>query len=149
MILMGSADVLAGRKTVGAVKGSILFAGHKPSKTFLRRYTGYVEQSGRPCHYCHTHTHTWCIICRNASCDRYHQTGSQCASVADTLLDNLTVQEMLMYTAEMKNPVNEPLASKAAKVQLVIEQLALGSCRGVLIGNTLRRGISGAAGALL
>jgi ABC-type lipoprotein export system ATPase subunit len=39
-------DLLAGRKTVGDVQGSIRFAGHKPSRQFLRRYTGYVEQFG-------------------------------------------------------------------------------------------------------
>lgn len=49
-----------------------------------------------------------------------------------------------MYTAEMKNPVQESLASKRAKVALVIEQLALDSCRRVRIGNALDRGISGA-----
>lgn len=37
-------DVLAGRKTVGKVSGDILFGGVKPSKQFLRRYVGYVEQ---------------------------------------------------------------------------------------------------------
>lgn len=42
----GGADVLAGRKTVGTITGRIVYAGHKPSKTFLRRYTGYVEQFG-------------------------------------------------------------------------------------------------------
>ena len=62
---------------------------------------------------------------------------------ADTLLDNLTVEEMLIYTAEMKNPVRESLATKKAKVALVLEQLALTSCRNVKIGNTLDRGISG------
>ena len=62
---------------------------------------------------------------------------------ADTLLDNLTVEEMLMYTAEMKNPVRESLASKKAKVALVLEQLALTSCASVRIGNALNRGISG------
>lgn len=40
------ADVLAGRKTVGTIKGTVIFAGHKPSRSFLRRYTGYVEQFG-------------------------------------------------------------------------------------------------------
>ena len=63
---------------------------------------------------------------------------------ADTLLDNLTVEEMLMYTAEMKNPVRDSLASKKAKVALVMEQLALTSCKSVKIGNALDRGISGA-----
>ena len=39
-------DVLAGRKTTGRIDGSVLFEGVKPSRTFLRRYTGYVEQFG-------------------------------------------------------------------------------------------------------
>lgn len=39
-------DLLAGRKTVGKTEGSILFAGNKPTRPFLRRYTGYVEQFG-------------------------------------------------------------------------------------------------------
>ena len=38
------ADVLAGRKTVGSIKGQILFSGVPPTQTFLRRFTGYVEQ---------------------------------------------------------------------------------------------------------
>ncbi|KAK9804269.1 hypothetical protein WJX72_004137 [[Myrmecia] bisecta] len=37
-------DNLAGRKTTGALQGRILFAGQQPTQTFLRRYTGYVEQ---------------------------------------------------------------------------------------------------------
>ena len=40
------ADCLAGRKTTGEVKGTILFAGRPASKSFLRRFTGYVEQFG-------------------------------------------------------------------------------------------------------
>ena len=39
-------DVIAGRKTVGTISGKILFAGQKGTRTFLRRYTGYVEQFG-------------------------------------------------------------------------------------------------------
>ena len=83
------------------------------------------------------------------------QNSCHCASVrltcpvpaADTLLDNLTVEEMLLYTAEMKNPVALPLAAKRARVDLVLEQLALTGCRGVQIGNALSRGISGASTA--
>lgn len=40
------ADILAGRKTVGKIEGSLLFAGHKPTRRFLRRYSSYVEQFG-------------------------------------------------------------------------------------------------------
>ena len=38
-------DILAGRKTVGRITGSLLFSGQAPTKTFLRRYTGYTEQA--------------------------------------------------------------------------------------------------------
>ncbi|KAK9904696.1 hypothetical protein WJX75_000743 [Coccomyxa subellipsoidea] len=99
-------DVLAGRKTVGTIAGKILFAGQHATRTFLRRYTGYVEQF-------------------------------------DTLLDNLTVYEMLAYTSELKNPMAEPFEKKRAKVEMVINQLGLNGCRGVRIGNPLARGISG------
>lgn len=62
---------------------------------------------------------------------------------ADTLLDNLTVYEMLAYTSELKNPMAEPFEKKRAKVEMVINQLGLNGCRGVRIGNPLARGISG------
>ncbi len=62
---------------------------------------------------------------------------------ADTLLDNLTVYEMLAYTSELKNPMSEPFEKKRAKVEMVINQLGLNGCRGVRIGNPLARGISG------
>jgi ABC-type bacteriocin/lantibiotic exporter with double-glycine peptidase domain len=39
-------DLLAGRKTVGTMEGTILFSGNKPTRNFLRRCTGYVEQFG-------------------------------------------------------------------------------------------------------
>ena len=63
--------------------------------------------------------------------------------LADTLLDNLTVYEMLAYTAELKNPMKGPFEKKRAKVEMVIQQLGLNGCRGVRIGNPLARGISG------
>ena len=39
-------DLLAGRKTVGELlpDSRILFGGRQPSKSFLRRHLGYVEQ---------------------------------------------------------------------------------------------------------
>ena len=33
-------DLLAGRKTVGETTGEVLFSGIKPSRAFLRRFTG-------------------------------------------------------------------------------------------------------------
>jgi ABC-type multidrug transport system ATPase subunit len=99
-------DILAGRKTVGTISGEIKIGGEKPSRMFLRRYTGYVEQS-------------------------------------DTLLDILTVEEMLMYTAELKRSESEPESSKKGAVEEILGVLALDSCRDVLIGSPLARGISG------
>lgn len=37
-------DVLAGRKTTGALSGSLSYGGETPTRTFLKRHTGYVEQ---------------------------------------------------------------------------------------------------------
>lgn len=99
-------DVLAGRKTVGQVSGEVKFGGERPSRMFLRRYTGYVEQF-------------------------------------DTLLDILTVEEMLMYTAELKRPISQPAAEKQAAVEELLDVLALNTCRSVRIGSPLARGISG------
>ncbi len=99
-------DILAGRKTVGEITGEIKIGGETPSRMFLRRYTGYVEQF-------------------------------------DTLLDILTVEEMLMYTAELKRSVSEPESSKRSAVEEIIDVLALTQCRDVLIGSPLARGISG------
>ncbi|KAF6250828.1 P-loop containing nucleoside triphosphate hydrolase protein [Scenedesmus sp. NREL 46B-D3] len=99
-------DLLAGRKTVGSTQGSILFAGNKPTRQFLRKFTGYVEQF-------------------------------------DTLLPILSVEEMMLYTAELKRPRTEPLADKKAAVAQLLEKLALTPCRHVKIGNPLEKGISG------
>lgn len=42
-------DVLAARKTVGTLTGTLLFGGHRATQSFLRRYIGYVEQFGESC----------------------------------------------------------------------------------------------------
>jgi ATP-binding cassette, subfamily G (WHITE), member 2 len=60
----------------------------------------------------------------------------------DTLLDILTVREMLLYTAEMKRPVAEPLAKKEAVVDHLIDVLGLDSCKDTRIGNALNRYVS-------
>lgn len=99
-------DVLAGRKTVGSLRGDITFGGEKPTKNFLRRYTGYVEQT-------------------------------------DTLLPILTVEEMLLYTADLKRSMDESKEKKMEAVNELMQVLALNSCKDVLIGNELARGISG------
>ena len=62
---------------------------------------------------------------------------------ADTLVDVLTVEEMLMYTAELKRPLRERTASKRRAVDALIEDLNLSGCRATRIGNSMHRGISG------
>jgi len=99
-------DLLAGRKNAGVTEGLMEFGGQAPTRAFLRRYTGYVEQF-------------------------------------DTLLGILTVEEMLLYTAELKRSMNEPLSSKRQAVDEIINMLALDSCRDVLIGDQMSKGISG------
>ncbi|EFJ42159.1 hypothetical protein VOLCADRAFT_107413 [Volvox carteri f. nagariensis] len=98
-------DLLAGRKTVGKTEGHLSFGGSQPTKQFLRRYTGYVEQF-------------------------------------DTLLGDLTVREMLMYTAELKRPMEEPLADKRREVEVLLQRLALSNCSDVKIGDPMSKGIS-------
>ncbi|PNH05921.1 ABC transporter G family member 18 [Tetrabaena socialis] len=84
-------DLLAGRKTVGKTEGHLSFGGAQPTKQFLRRYTGYVEQF-------------------------------------DTLLGELTVREMLLYTAELKRPTSEPLEEKRREVGAGKEHDRRASC---------------------
>lgn len=99
-------DLLAGRKTTGSTAGTIQFGGVTPTKEYLRRYTGYVEQF-------------------------------------DTLLGILTVWEMLLYTAELKRPLTEPLENKRKAVEELLLSIGLDVCRNVLIGSPTARGISG------
>jgi hypothetical protein len=39
------------------------------------------------------------------------------------------VEEMFLYTAELKRPRQEPLSSKKAEVEELLEKLALAPCR--------------------
>lgn len=61
----------------------------------------------------------------------------------DTLLAELTVREMLLYTAELKCSLSESLAKKKRRVDSLLETLALERCSNTLIGDALARGISG------
>ena len=99
-------DVIAGRKTSGAIDGEVLFAGQKLAPGALRNLTGYVEQF-------------------------------------DTLIGELSVKQMLMYTAELKLPPATSRAAKEERVQRVITKLGLAGCADTTIGNVLQRGISG------
>ena len=57
----------------------------------------------------------------------------------DTLLGILTVREMLLYTAEMKRPVSEPMSKKEAIVDKYINVLGLEVCKDTKIGSSLSR----------
>ena len=61
----------------------------------------------------------------------------------DTLIGELSVKQMLMYTAELKLPPATSRADKEARVQRVITKLGLEGCADTTIGNVLQRGISG------
>ena len=61
----------------------------------------------------------------------------------DTLLPILTVEEMLLYTAELKRPMSESFDTKKKVVEGVLDSLALTSCRDVQIGSAAVKGISG------
>jgi ABC-type multidrug transport system ATPase subunit len=61
----------------------------------------------------------------------------------DTLIGELTVEQMLMYTAELKLARGITRAEKQKRVDSVVEKLRLSKCRTTLIGNVLKRGISG------
>eukprot|EP00210_Caulerpa_lentillifera_P004875 g4653.t1 len=61
----------------------------------------------------------------------------------DTLLETLTVREMLLYTAELKRPMTETYESKVTAVDALLQKLALDECQHVKIGSSLNRGISG------
>lgn len=61
----------------------------------------------------------------------------------DTLVPILTVSEMLQYTAELKLETSVPQHAKTEAVEEVIQHLGLDTCRNVLIGSPLARGISG------
>jgi len=60
----------------------------------------------------------------------------------DNLVEDLTVEQMLMYTAELKLP-ELPKDEKEARVEEVIQLLQLQSCRSTIIGGELVKGISG------
>jgi ATP-binding cassette subfamily G (WHITE) protein 2 len=61
----------------------------------------------------------------------------------DTLLPILTVEEMLRYTADLKRSMSEDAARKMMAVKELIRVLGLESCKDVLIGSELSKGISG------
>mmetsp|Transcript_34646 Transcript_34646/g.48022 ORF Transcript_34646/g.48022 Transcript_34646/m.48022 type:complete len:603 (+) Transcript_34646:280-2088(+) len=61
----------------------------------------------------------------------------------DTLVATLTVKEMLLYTAELKRPQVETLASKTSIVDHILKELGLTNAADTKIGDAMMRGISG------
>ena len=61
----------------------------------------------------------------------------------DTLVDTLTVREMLLYTAALKRPLSESTAAKKAAAEALLGKLGLEGCRDTRIGSAMSRGISG------
>lgn len=61
----------------------------------------------------------------------------------DTLVGELTVENMLRYTADLKLPSSVSAEQREARVEEVIQMLDLESCRRTVIGSALSRGISG------
>jgi hypothetical protein len=49
--------------------------------------------------------------------------------LTDTLVDTLSVEEMLLYTALLKRPMSESRESKQLEVDRLVLQLALQGCR--------------------
>ena len=118
-------DVISGRKTSGGIDGDILYGISKPSKSFLARNTGQYT--------CTSKAHRSVL---STSHLRQSQHGSTTFVYAsgyveqfDTLVDNLTVREMLKYTAMMKLPTSKPTSEKYDAVERIIEKLNLEKCR--------------------
>jgi len=61
----------------------------------------------------------------------------------DTLVGELTVEQMLSYTASLKLPASTTAGERQDRVEEVISKLDLHSCRNTIIGSALLRGISG------
>lgn len=62
---------------------------------------------------------------------------------ADLLIPNLTVHEMLLYTAELKCSPDLNMESKRRRVIMLTNSLGLDSCRNTKIMSNTRRCISG------
>ena len=61
----------------------------------------------------------------------------------ETLIGELTVRQMLMYTAELMLPVTWTSRARQERADEVLATLGLGVCQNTVIGDALMRGISG------
>eukprot|EP01113_Clastostelium_recurvatum_P040181 TRINITY_DN6221_c1_g3_i1.p1 TRINITY_DN6221_c1_g3~~TRINITY_DN6221_c1_g3_i1.p1 ORF type:complete len:685 (-),score=161.23 TRINITY_DN6221_c1_g3_i1:74-2128(-) len=61
----------------------------------------------------------------------------------DLLFANLTVYETLMYAARLRLPDDLTKAEIEDRINNALEQLGISHCRDTIIGDTIRRGVSG------
>jgi ATP-binding cassette subfamily G (WHITE) protein 2 len=61
----------------------------------------------------------------------------------DLLFGNLTVEETLMYSAKLRLPADVTKEERKARVEDAMERLGLLHCRNTIIGDELKRGVSG------
>lgn len=61
----------------------------------------------------------------------------------DTLLGSLTVRETMMSTAELSLPIDMNYKDKVARVENIISEMGLSSCKDTRIGDIFFKGISG------
>ncbi|CAF4479839.1 unnamed protein product, partial [Rotaria socialis] len=61
----------------------------------------------------------------------------------DIICGNLTVKENLMFSANVRLPTKYTADEKTKIVEHVILQLGLGKCADTIVGNDLKRGVSG------
>ncbi|TPX35823.1 hypothetical protein SeMB42_g07140 [Synchytrium endobioticum] len=84
------------------------------------------------------------IRCNNHRRDRSSWKRSVGYVEQDDLMDeSLTVLELLTYVALLKLPDDMPLSCKHQRVDEVINQMRLGDCKDTVIGDSVKRGISG------
>lgn len=61
----------------------------------------------------------------------------------DLLFGNLTVEETLMYSAQLRLPADVTAEERRARVEDAMQKLSLSHCRNTIIGDELKRGVSG------
>lgn len=106
-------DMITKRKNTGIRAGKVLYDGKEPSKEFLRHGVSYVQQD-------------------------------------EALIENLTVRETFQYYYDLVAQAPSTVASQGCDTNNrnnvlhgIIQQLSLGQCADVQIGNAFQRGISG------
>ena len=99
-------DVLARRKNTGTIEGEIRFAGAPCKKENIKHLCGYVEQCAKYEGLTLTllHLTRLTLLCLTLPLLRLHYPYPNPITRFDNLVETLTVEQMLMYTAELKLP---------------------------------------------